>query len=70
MATFGSTQSAMEAEEACQEDGVAGRLIPTPVAIRATCGLSWSMAPEGREAFERTMEAHGVAVESIQELEL
>ena len=59
----------MEAETLCKEAGIAGRLIPTPVAVRATCGLSWSMDPADREAFEGVTRGR-FAIEGIQELEL
>ncbi|MEY8437014.1 DUF3343 domain-containing protein [Atopobiaceae bacterium 24-176] len=67
VATFPSTHDAVEAEALCQKSGIAGRLIPTPVAIRATCGLSWSMDPADRPAFEAQVSGH-FAVESIREL--
>ena len=38
VATFASTHDAVEAEALCKGAGIAGRLIPTPVAVRATCG--------------------------------
>lgn len=69
VATFASTHDAVEAETLCKEAGIAGRLIPTPVAVRATCGLSWSMDPADREAFEG-MARGRFAIEGIQELEL
>lgn len=69
VATFASTHDAVEAEALCREAGIAGRLIPTPVAVRATCGLSWSMDPVDREAFEAVAQGR-FAIEGIQELEL
>mgnify|MGYP002510870190 FL=1 len=69
VATFASTHDAVEAEPLCTEAGIAGRLIPTPVAVRATCGLSWSMDPADREAFEGVARGR-FAIEGIQELEL
>lgn len=52
VASFSSTFDAMTAEAACREAGVEGRLIPTPVAISAECGMAWSMPPDQRAAFE------------------
>ncbi|SEH44045.1 MULTISPECIES: DUF3343 domain-containing protein [Atopobiaceae] len=52
VAAFDSTHEALECERCCREAGVLGRIIPTPTAIRADCGLAWSMPPEEREAFE------------------
>lgn len=70
VATFKSTQGAMEAEMACEKAGVEGRLIPTPVAIRATCGLSWAMDPDERPAFEKALEGTAIEVESITEVDI
>lgn len=44
--SFASITSAVATETACNEAGIAGRLIPTPREISAGCGLSWSCAPE------------------------
>lgn len=55
VATFHSTHDAIHAEGACQQRGVAGRLIPLPVQINADCGLAWRMEPEVRPAFELVM---------------
>ena len=52
VASFDSTHEALAAESICRAEHVAGRLIPTPVEIRADCGLAWSMPPEERGRFE------------------
>jgi hypothetical protein len=52
VASFDSTHEALAAEAACHEMGVGGRIIPTPVSIRADCGLAWSMPPEEKDHFE------------------
>lgn len=66
VASFSSTFSAMRAEEACRQAGVAGRIIPTPVAISAECGLAWAMPPDERDAFL----ALGVDFDALTPLEL
>lgn len=66
---FDSTHEALECERLCREAGVAGRLIPTPVSIRADCGLAWAMPPAARDAFERLV-APGVASAGTYDLEL
>lgn len=67
IATFSSTHDAIEAEALCQDACVPGRLIPTPVSIRATCGLSWSMDPDDRFAFADAIRGR-LVVEGIQEI--
>lgn len=66
---FDSTHEALECERLCREAGVAGRLIPTPVSIRADCGLAWAMPPASRGEFERLV-APGVTRAGTYELEL
>lgn len=66
---FDSTHEALECERLCREAGVAGRLIPTPVSIRADCGLAWAMPPAAHGEFERLV-APGVASAGTYELEL
>lgn len=66
---FDSTHEALECERLCREAGVAGRLIPTPVSIRADCGLAWAMPPASRGEFERLV-ASGVTRAGTYELEL
>ena len=47
--TFATTVAAMEMERYCLENGIPGRLIPTPRQITADCGLSWSAPPEAEK---------------------
>ena len=58
VATFKSTFDAMEAERLCRASGVTGRLIPTPVQVRADCGLAWRLPtdPAALAAFEKAVE--------------
>lgn len=43
---FNTTSEAMAMENYCRLNGIKGRLIPTPSAVSAGCGLSWRMEPE------------------------
>ena len=47
--TFHTTTDAMAMEQVCQEQQVAGRLIPVPREISAGCGLAWCTVLECRE---------------------
>ena len=69
VAAFDSTHEALACEGACHAAGVEGRIIPTPVSIRADCGLAWSMPPDAREDFERVAEGR-FACAGLYELEL
>ena len=66
---FDSTHEALECERVCKEQEIPGRLIPTPVAIKADCGLAWAMPIEAREAFEKAAQGNFAPV-GIYELEL
>ena len=66
---FDSTHEALECERVCKEQEIAGRLIPTPVAIKADCGLAWAMPTEARETFEKAARGNFAPV-GIYELEL
>ena len=47
--TFYSTSGAMAVERYCKEKGIAGRLIPVPREISASCGLSWAVPHEQKD---------------------
>ena len=66
---FDSTHEALECERVCKEQEIPGRLIPTPVAIKADCGLAWAMPIEAREAFEKAAQGNFAPV-GIYEFEL
>ena len=66
---FDSTHEALECERVCKEQKIPGRLIPTPVEIKADCGLAWAMPTEARETFEKAARGNFVPV-GIYELEL
>ena len=39
----------MAVERYCKDNGIAGRLIPVPREISASCGLSWAVPLEQKE---------------------
>ena len=47
--TFYSMSGAMAVERYCKDNGIAGRLIPVPREISASCGLSWAVPLEQKE---------------------
>ena len=40
--SFATTSDAMACESECKEEGMPGRIIPTPSSVSAGCGLSWA----------------------------
>ncbi len=65
---FDKTVEAMAMEEACQTDGVPGRLIPMPPQISAGCGLVWKADPSDREQVLVEMDKIGLKPSSLHEL--
>lgn len=47
--TFYSTSGAVAVEKYCKQNGIAGRLIPVPREISASCGLSWAVPLEQKD---------------------
>ena len=66
---FDSTHEALTCEQMCKEQDIPGRLIPTPVEIKADCGLAWVMLPAEKESFEIKI-AGSLKVSRIYELDL
>lgn len=66
---FDSTHEALTCEQMCKEQDIPGRLIPTPVEIKADCGLAWVMLPTEKEVFEIKI-AGSLKVAGIYELDL
>lgn len=66
---FDSTHEALICEQICKEQDIHGRLIPTPVEIKADCGLAWTMLPTEKESFEIKI-AGSLKVAGIYELDL
>ena len=66
---FDSTHEALTCEQMCKEQDNPGGLIPTPVVIKAVCGLAWAMLPAEKEVFEIKI-AGSLKVAGIYELDL
>lgn len=66
---FDSTHEALICEQMCKEQDIPGRLIPTPVEIKADCGLAWTMLPTEKESFEIKI-VGSLKVAGIYELDL
>ena len=66
---FDATHEALTCEQMCKEQDISGRLIPTPVEIKADCGLAWVMLPAEKESFEIKI-AGSLKVAGIYELDL
>ena len=47
--TFGTTTQAIAMERECKKTEFAGRLIPVPREISASCGLAWKCGEQGEE---------------------
>lgn len=47
--TFATTTQAIAMERECKKTGFAGRLIPVPREISASCGLAWKCGAQGEE---------------------
>lgn len=58
--TFDTTTAAMQAERFCLDHGLPGRIIPTPTAITAGCGLAWKAPPEAEEELRAALNAAGI----------
>jgi hypothetical protein len=48
--SFPTTSAALGAEQALQQAGISGRLIPTPREITAGCGLAWATSEADQTA--------------------
>ena len=60
--TFDTTAAVMALERACAGREQLGRIIPTPQAISAGCGLSWCALPEREAELTALCGAHGILV--------
>ncbi|WP_405381373.1 DUF3343 domain-containing protein [Phascolarctobacterium sp.] len=66
--TFATTEAALAVESACAEQGLAGRLIPTPQAISSGCGLAWRVPVE--EADPLLAQLARFTIERVAEVEM
>ena len=51
--TFYTTAAAMAMEKLCREQGLPGRLGPTPRSVTSDCGIAWLAPLADRETLER-----------------
>jgi len=70
VAAFANTTGAIGMERLCRAKGLPGRLIPTPRAISASCGMAWMAEPEDREALEAAVQGEHTAVEGWYYVEM
>lgn len=54
--TFPNTTAAMAFKSACEQEGIAGRLIPIPASLHAGCGQAWSAPLTARKQIEGLFE--------------
>lgn len=66
--TFNSTTDAMRFEKYCKENGIEGRLIPTPRAISASCGMCWKTSPDNKDRIEKDSEKAGLVLSGIYQM--
>lgn len=66
--TFHTTAAAMAMEKRCVAARLSGRLMPTPRALSADCGICWRGYPADRAQTEQT--AAGLDVEQVAVIRL
>ena len=66
--TFSTTVAAMEMERYCLQNGIPGRLIPTPRQITADCGLAWSAPPEAEYVVRQAARAGNIELADAVQL--
>ena len=66
--TFSTATAAMEMERYCMENGIPGRLIPTPRQITSDCGLAWSAPPEAEAAVLQAAASGSVMIAASYQL--
>ena len=67
---FATTSDAMACEAKCHEEGMPGRIIPTPPAISAGCGLSWASPVLYKEELLEFMKSRGLKYQKVLDLEI
>lgn len=68
--SFNTTSDAMAFENICKKTNCPGRLIPTPRAISAGCGMAWAAPLENKDIVSSVLENEGCAYDGIHEIEL
>ena len=63
--TFETTTQAIAMERECKKTEFAGRLIPVPRDISASCGLAWKCGEQGEEETTSYMKEQDLEYEKI-----
>ena len=63
--TFFTTAAAMKMEDICRQQGADGRIIPTPTAISADCGLAWCADPQSEDILSELMAENDINCQGI-----
>ena len=63
IAAFPTATAAMTMERSCRREARPGRLIPTPRAVSASCGMAWCAQPEDRGVLEELARRLEIPVE-------
>ncbi|MCI1726105.1 MAG: DUF3343 domain-containing protein [Lachnospiraceae bacterium] len=66
--SFAATTDAMALEAKCREEGMPGRIIPTPSAVSAGCGLSWALPVLYKEDMFSFCETRGLIYQKATDL--
>lgn len=66
--TFYTTTDAMEMENLCRRQSLAGRMIPVPGEITADCGLAWCAQPQQEAALLAAMDTSGIPFQGVYRL--
>ena len=66
--TFHTTAEAMATEKACRENGIEGRLLSTPRALTADCGIAWCGSVETRSGLEKLLNDLEIEFDAFHEL--
>lgn len=61
--TFHTTDAAMEMEAFCQQNGIAGRLMPVPRRLSAGCGIAWRMEAKVYAQYQTVIANCGIEIE-------
>ena len=67
---FHTTTAAMAIERYCNDNQIAGRLIPIPREITAGCGLAWKAEPGQRDALCGALERADIRYSACRVLEM
>lgn len=68
--TFDTTTQALAMERRAKQLHIPGRIIPTPAAIVATCGLSWAVPVEREDEVRAMLTRHEIPYAGIHQVAL